>query len=69
MGNAEKEIKCSSSFQPMFGMFRQGYLAECEGKRRHSASGDSIHSSDSGQQQQHQVSAPGTPQQQHNVYA
>ncbi|XP_070177040.1 formin-binding protein 1-like isoform X2 [Littorina saxatilis] len=48
----------------------EGYLAECEGKRRHSASGDSIHSSDSsGQQHPHQVSAPGTPQQQHNVYA
>lgn len=48
----------------------EGYLAECEGKRRHSASGDSVHSSDSsGQQHHHQVSAPGTPQQQHNVYA
>ena len=63
------KIKCSPCFQPILGTFQQGYLAECEGKRRHSASGDSIHSSDSGQQQQQQVSAPGTPQQQHNVYA
>lgn len=46
----------------------EGYMAECEGKRRHSASGDSIHSTDSGHPPQ-QVSAPGTPQQPHNVYA
>ncbi|KAK7504998.1 hypothetical protein BaRGS_00003568, partial [Batillaria attramentaria] len=46
----------------------EGYLAECEGKRRNSTSGDSIHSSDSGQPSQH-MSAPGTPQQPHNVYA
>ncbi|XP_076455456.1 formin-binding protein 1-like isoform X2 [Babylonia areolata] len=44
----------------------EGYLADCEGKRRNSMSGDSIHSSDSGHQAL-QVSAPSTPQQQHNV--
>ncbi|XP_025113522.1 formin-binding protein 1-like isoform X2 [Pomacea canaliculata] len=48
----------------------EGYLAECEGKRRHSASGDSIHSSDSGHHAPHTISTPGTPHQQpHNVYA
>ncbi|KAL8562922.1 hypothetical protein ACOMHN_004614 [Nucella lapillus] len=44
----------------------EGYLADCEGRqRRSSMSGDSVHSSDSGQQQQ-SVSAPGTPQQPHD---
>ncbi|XP_076436694.1 formin-binding protein 1-like [Babylonia areolata] len=43
----------------------EGYLASCDGKkRRSSTSGDSVHSSDSGQQQQ-SVSAPGTPPQSH----
>ncbi|XP_035829209.1 formin-binding protein 1-like isoform X3 [Aplysia californica] len=51
----------------------EGYMAEAEGKvsRRHSASEDSRSLSTSGSgdtQHTQQVSAPGTPQVQHNVY-